>query len=314
MQDNPLLSLGAEALRKAAMNQQAKNYILENKSLYNVFRKAANRYIGGETLEETLIKVIKECGNGFKCSIEFMGENTNTAAEAIDAKNEFVRICHEISMRELNSTVSLDLSHIGLGIDKELCRANLDEICNVAKANQTEVIISAEGADATDHVINLYLDAAKIHKNLSITMQAYLHRSTDDFQELVKMPGRIRIVKGAFNVPAELALSRGDELDEVYLNYIAELFKRNHLCAIATHHDKIQQRVKELIKQLQPPREQYEFESLYGIQNEQLSKLKEEGYPTKVYFVYGKEWYLYLCNRIAEYPVNIFRALNDIVG
>ncbi len=313
MHDNVLFAVGAEALRKAALNQEAKSYILENKALYNVFRKAANRYIGGETLAETLTKVIHECNNGFKCSIEFMGENTKTAGEAIAAKDEFIRICQEIAKQNLNSTVSLDLSHIGLGIDKSLCHENLNAICNVAKLNDTEVIISAEGADATDHVINLYLDASKQHANLSITLQAYLHRSKDDFKALLKSSGRIRMVKGAFNMPAELALPRGDALDEVYLHYVAELFSHKHLCSIATHHDKIQQAVKGLIKQYQPSRDTYEFESLYGIQNEQLATLKSEGYPTKIYFVYGEEWYLYLCNRIAEYPINIFRALGDMI-
>jgi proline dehydrogenase len=313
MLDNELISIGSEALRKVALNQQAKTYILENKILYDLFKKAANRYIGGETLDETLVKVIDECNNNFKCSIEFMGENTKTAVEAIEAKDEFLKICHEIAKRQLNCTVSLDLSHLGLGMDKDLCRQNLDEVCSVAKSNQTEVIISAEGIDATDHVINLYLEAAKRHENLSITLQAYLHRSKDDFKELLKAKGRIRVVKGAFDVPSKFALFRGDALDEVYLNYVDQLLSLKHRCSIATHHDRIQQSAKQLIKQHAANKGLYEFESLYGICNDQLAKLKEEGFPAKIYFVYGKEWYLYLCNRIAEYPMNIFLALNDIV-
>ena len=313
MLDNKLISIGSEALRKAALSHQAKNYILENKILYDVFKKAANRYIGGQTLDEAIVKIINECNNGFKCSIEFMGENTKTTFEAIDAKDEFLKICHVIAMRQLNSTVSLDLSHLGLGIDKDLCRQNLDEICLVAKSNQTEVIISAEGIDATDNVINLYLEAEKQYENLSITLQAYLHRSKDDFKELLKARGRIRVVKGAFDVPSNLGLSRGEALDEAYLNYVDQLLSLKHRCSIATHHDKIQQSVKQLIKKHAASKDLYEFESLYGIRNDQLAKLQEEGYPTKIYFVYGKEWYLYLCNRIAEYPMNIFLALNDIV-
>jgi proline dehydrogenase len=312
--ENSLLSLGSDALKKAALNQEAKEYILANKKLYNVFRKAANRYIGGETLEETLQKVTSECNRGFKCSIEFMGENTKTADEAIAAKNEFIRICASISKHNLNCTVSLDLSHIGLGIDKALCSNHLDEICLAAKNNQTEVTISAEGADATDHVMQLYLEASQRHDNLSITMQAYLHRSKDDFKELIKRNGRIRIVKGAFNVPESLALKRSDTLDEVYLDYVDQLLARKHRCSIATHHDKIQQAAKQLIQQHNATPDLYEFESLYGIGSEQLVHLKEAGYPTKLYFVYGQEWYLYLCNRIAEHPINIFRALADIVN
>jgi proline dehydrogenase len=242
-----------------------------------------------------------------------MGENTKTTEEANAAKEEFVLICKAIAVHHLNCTVSLDLSHIGLGISRELCRSHLDEICLAAQANQTEVIISAEGEDATDNVLQVYMDAAKQYANLSITMQAYLHRSKDDFKELIKRSGRIRVVKGAFKMPEAIALTRGDKLDDVYLDYVEQLFSLKHRCSIATHHDKIQKTAMQLIQQHNVSKNLYEFESLYGICNDQLAALKEAGYPSKLYFVYGEEWYLYLCNRLAEYPVNIFRALGDIV-
>lgn len=308
-----LLSIGSVALRKAALNEDAKNYILQNEVLFKTLKRAADRYIGGETLSETIPKVIAQNGNGFKCSIEFMGESTKTEAEANDATHEFIRICQEIRHHELNSTVSLDLSHIGLAISKELCLANLDAVCTEAAKANIEVIISAEGTERTDDVIETYKSAIKIHRNLAITMQAYLYRSKDDFKDLIKEPGRIRIVKGAFETAAGLSLPRGAELDEVYLNYVDQLLAQQHLCAIATHHNHIQQAVKSLIKQHNADSARYEFESLYGIQTEQLTQLKAEGYPVKLYFVYGKEWYLYVCNRIAEYPLNLFRALSDIV-
>jgi proline dehydrogenase len=151
------------------------------------------------------------------------------------------------------------------------------------------------------------------YRNLSITLQAYLKRTQQDFLEVIKEPGRIRIVKGAYDTPKEVSFPRGEELDEIYLYYIDQLLSKKHPCSIATHHDKIQQETKKLIHKYQVSKELYEFESLFGIRNEQLARLKEEGYPTKIYFAYGKEWYLYLCNRIAEYPLNIFQALKDIV-
>jgi len=122
------------------------------------------------------------------------------------------------------------------------------------------------------------------------------------------------ILKSAFDVPANTSISRGDKLDEVYLSYIDQLLSLNHSCSIATHHALIQQEAKKLIKLHKPNKETYEFESLYGIQTDQLIALKDEGYPTKLYFVYGREWYLYLCNRVAEYPLNLFRVLDDLVN
>lgn len=302
------------ALRKAALNEEAKEYILENEVLFRVLKKAADRYIGGETLEETVSKVIQQNGNGFKCSVEFMGESTRNEQEAVQATGEFVKICHEITRQNLHSTVSLDLSHIGLAVSEDLCYDNLMMICSAAAKSNTEVIISAEGTERTDAILRTYKRAIKAYSGVGITLQAYLYRSKDDFAELLKEPGRIRMVKGAFETAPHLSMPRGEELDEVYLDFVAQLLSQNHLCSIATHHDKIQQSAKALVRQYNPDKDKYEFESLYGIQTEQLEKLKEEGYPAKLYFVYGKEWYLYLCNRLAEYPMNVFRALNDIVG
>ena len=310
-----LLQMGASALKKAALNEEAKAYILSNKPIFEVLKKAANRYIGGENLEETIQKVIQENQNGFKCSIEFMGESTRTLEETQKATDEFLKIAQQINKQNLNSTISLDLSHIGLAISKELCLENISLLCEEAQKSNTEVIISAEGVERTSDIINTYQKASKNHDNLSITMQAYLHRSKDGFfkEELIKEKGRIRVVKGAFETPAGHSLPRGKELDEVYLDYVAQLLAAKHKCAIATHHHEIQQEAKKLIQKYNPSKDLYEFESLYGIQTENLSALKSEGFMTKLYFVYGEEWYLYVCNRIAEYPLNLFRALQDIV-
>lgn len=308
-----LLHQASAALRKAALNEDAKEYILTNPVPFATLKKAADRYIGGETLAETIEKVKVQNQNGFKCSIEFMGESTRTEAEANAARNEFIAICRQIKLLNLNTTVSLDLSHIGLAIARELCLHNLDMICSEAATGNIEVTISAEDTGRTDAVLRTYYDIARHYNNVAITLQAYLHRTKDDFEEAIKHPGRIRIVKGAFETPAGLSLPRGEELDNRYLEYIERLLAGNHLCGIATHHHKIQLAAKQLIQKYNSDSNVYEFESLYGIQTQQLQALKDEGHPSKLYFVYGKEWYLYLCNRLAEYPLNVFQALADIV-
>ncbi|MFH7015547.1 proline dehydrogenase family protein [Flavobacterium sp. FlaQc-47] len=312
--EKDLLLMGANALRKAALNEQAKEYILSNEVVFKTIKKAADRYIGGETLDETIVKVKEQNKQGFKCSMEFMGENTLTEKEAVEATNEFIRITHEIKYQKLNSTISLDLSHIGLSISRDLCLNNLNLICQEAEKENIEITISAENVAITNAIIEIYKTASKTYKNTSITLQAYLHRSKDDFEDLIKENGRIRIVKGAFETPKDVSIPRGAELDERYLYYIDQLLSRKHSCAIATHHDVIQKEVVKLIENYKPSKDLYEFESLYGIQTQQLIHLKEQGYSTKLYFVYGKEWYLYLCNRIAEYPLNLFQALHDIVN
>ncbi len=308
-----LLQLGASALRKAALRTDVKEFILGNGVLFNILKKAADRYIGGNTLEETLQKVIWHHQQGFACSLEFMGEDTRTAAEAARATNEFVRIAQKCGELNLRATVSLDLSHIGLIVSPELCRQNLDAICRAAGQNGAGVMISAEGVEKTDAVLEVYRTTGTAHDNLGITLQAYLHRTRDDFREIIRQPGKIRVVKGAFDAPASVALPRGEKLDQAYLGYVDQLLSRGHPCSVATHDPRIQGAVKDLVARYRPGPEQYEFESLYGIGTGQLAALRQEGHPTRVYFVYGREWYLYLCNRLAEYPLNLFRALDDIV-
>ncbi|GAA4326311.1 proline dehydrogenase [Mucilaginibacter gynuensis] len=308
-----LLNTTAASLRKAALNQEAKNYILNINVLFQVLKRAADRYIGGETLEETLSKVHLQNGLGYRCGIEFMGENTSTTEEATRATNEFLLACSAINTDGLNAALSLDLSHIGLTLSSEFCLENLSLICSAAASNNIEVTISAEGTEKTDRVLNTYLAASKVFGNLSITIQVYLHRSKDDLQEVMKCPGRIRLVKGAFDTPPGLSLARGEELNERYLDFLSQLLLKKNKCAIATHDPYIQQQAKKIITSCHAEKGQYEFESLYGIQPGQLKQLKDEGHPTKVYFVYGKEWYLYLCNRIAENPLSLFTAVNDII-
>lgn len=308
------MNQASAALRKAALNEVAKQYVLSDAVLFKILKKAADRYIGGETLQETISKVKIQNERDFKCSIEFMGESTRTEKDANAACLEFIRICEAIRFRGLNATVSLDLSHIGLAISRDLCVHNLELICKEALKADVEVIISAEGTDRTDAVQEIYKTMAKTHQNVGITLQAYLHRTKDDLADVIRLGGRIRMVKGAFETPAGLSLPRGEQLDSVYMDYVDRLLSSGHLCSIATHHHELQQQAKKLVQHYQVSREVYEFESLYGIQSEQLAVLKSEGHPVKTYFVYGDEWYLYLCNRLAEYPPNVFLAIMDIVA
>lgn len=226
-------------------------------------------------------------------------------------RRNFFRLAQALSSKQFRSSISLDLSHIGLLISPALVRQNLSTICVAAAQANQEVIISMEGIDRTDAILDIYKDMLRQHANLGITIQAYLHRTKDDFKDIIQLPGSIRLVKGAYDVPTHAALPRGPELDRVYLNYAEQLLQSNHPCAIASHHDLIFREATQMIDQYKPT--EYVLERLLGIGNEELDLYKNKGYRCRMYVVYGKEWYLYLCNRLAEYPLNLFRALADVV-
>lgn len=314
MIDKELMDQAAAALRKAALNEEAKAYLLAHRELNALFKKGAKRYLGGDNLEESIAVLRSLNARGFACATDFMGESIRKEEEANQATEEFLRVCDAIGTHGLNSSISLDLSHIGLVIDKELTMQNLSRICDAAGKIGKEVVISAEGIDRTDSIQEIYKTLSAKYPHLCITVQAYLYRSKEDLAELIKIPNKIRLVKGAFDVPPNVAYKRGEELNKVYLEYAYGLLSSYHHCSIATHDIIIQEAVKEILLTIRPDKERYEFESLLGIENDRLTALLEEGHRCRIYVVYGREWYLYLMNRVAEYPLSIFQVLLDMIA
>lgn len=304
----------SEALKTAALNESAKHYLLQNPVLFNLLLKGAKRYIGGENLEDTILTIKRSNADGIPTSVEFMGESVVSIKEAKEVTDEFLKIIDHIKKEQLNAIVSLDLSHIGLAIDRQLALENLKALAVATKDSAVEIMISAEGIERTDGIIETFCELSPHYPNIGITLQAYLHRTPKDLEHILKeTQGKIRLVKGAFAVPEDRAWSRGDQLDERFIELVEKLFIEKRRCSIATHHDKIQTSVKDLVNKYSVPKTQYEFEMLYGIREDLLLNLKQQAYPCRRYIVYGKEWYLYVCNRIAENPDNLFQFIIDII-
>lgn len=316
MSDNKnenLKEMASQALKKAALNEDAKEYLLHNPVLFNLLLKAARRYIGGETLAEALETKNTLQTQGLMTSLEFMGENVANVSEANESKEEFLRIIQSVKNSQGQERISLDLSHLGIFLNKPRGIDNFRQLAKAAQKGNIDLFISAEGLDKTDEILDVYFQFSKEFPNVHITVQAYLHRSKKDIQHILKNSnGKIRLVKGAFAGPNELFLPRGSEMDHQYMELLQMVLDSGRYCSIATHDSTIIQQIVPLLKQLKVPVTHYEFEMLYGIESELLNNLKKEGHPCRQYIVYGKEWYLYLCNRISEYPDNLFRALIDI--
>ncbi len=311
MMENELLHLGAQSLRKAAQDEDAKSYLLRHPELYELLKKAANRFIGGEYLPEAVQCIKQLNAKGFDTTTDFMGESIRDKDTAIEACQEFTSLATSILNEQLSSSISLDLSHIGLLISKDLVKEHLATICEAAQQADKEVIISMEASDRTDDILDIYVEMLKSYPNLGITLQAYLYRTIEDFQDMIRLPGSIRMVKGAYEEESGISIARGSQLDETYLGFIDTLLAHDHPCSIASHDEVILKESLSLIEQHAPT--QYCFERLLGIRNEELELPLQVGHPCRIYVVYGKEWYLYLCNRLAEYPLHIFQAISDMV-
>lgn len=301
----------ARALKNLARNEQVKTYIQESPELYPLLLKAAQRYITGESREEGLLKAQQLLSKGYRVSLEFIGENTSNREECARAKDEYVALINEMGQFPQSSTVSFDLSHLGLSINRQLAYDYLCELGKTAKQYNVTLMISMEESAKTDAILDIYKRAVQHYSNIGLTIQAHLYRSVQDIQELLNYPGKIRLVKGAYQESTEVAFGRSEALNQQYLALLTTLIEAKHPVSIATHDEGL---IREMITREFLNKKHVEVEMLYGIRADLLKELKNQDVKTGVYLTYGKEWYLYLCHRIAEFPPNVYRALNDITS
>jgi proline dehydrogenase len=306
----------AEVLKQVALDEEIKEYVLQYPSLYQPLLHAALRFIGGETLRDCVEtgKLLNQ--QGFAVTIDYMGESTRDADMAQQATAEFLCVIEAIAEQNLNSSVSLDLSHIGMVIDAELGYKNACVLAEAARDTGLEMMISMEGTDRTNLILEIHQRLCETFDNVGITLQAYLHRTPSDLESALQRPGKIRLVKGAYAAPADLAKPRGVELDESYRLSMERLLISGHPCSIATHDPALLdplplEYAHKLIQEKGIKLDHIEFEMLKGVTQERLEAMKNYGYRTRIYLPYGREWHLYLCNRLAEYPPNIYQAVID---
>nr|WP_106779262.1 proline dehydrogenase family protein [Lysinibacillus timonensis] len=300
-----------QALKSIARNEHIKSYIQGSKELYPILLKAAQRFVTGEQREEGIVTAKELIAKGYLTSLEYIGENITDIEECRKAKNEFLSLIEEMSSFSMKQTVSLDLSHIGLSINPEIAYIHLLEIAEKASLHGITLMISAEESSKTNHILDIYKKTTEQYPNVGITIQAHLYRSIDDIEELIHYPGKIRVVKGAFQESDDIAMSRSTELNNRYLKLVQQLIEANHSVSIATHDEML---IQEMVDRQYLSRPNVEMEMLHGIRPDLLRDLKSKGYNCKIYLPYGKEWYLYLCHRIAENPENLYGAVTDMIN
>ncbi|KJF24991.1 proline dehydrogenase [Rhodococcus sp. AD45-ID] len=301
----------ADVLRRMALDETLKERTMADPASAAIARRVADRYIGGETMDEAFDRLPAIFARGHKGSIEYTGESVRDADVANAETDVFVELAERIGKTGVDSTVSFDLSHIGLVVDPELCYRNVVRLAEATERAGAELMISAEGSDRTDLVLDIHGRLAERFTHVGVTVQARLHRTAQDIATLLDRPGRIRLVKGAFLEPDSIAYPRGSaELQDAYLTYASKIVKAGHLVAIATHD-------RDILETLRAEHgsalaaEHVEFEMLLGLGTEQLDALHADGFTTREYVIFGTEWWLYVLNRIAEEPARVYTAIAD---
>lgn len=305
--------LAADALRKIARDETLKQRVESDPALFGLLKRAADRYIGGATLVECVETIRRVNRAGHAATADYMGESTRTEEKANIEAAHFLELVRAIDAGDLNCTISLDLSHIGLVVDEQLGIANARRIAIAARDIDREVIISMEGSERADAILAAHAELCREFDHVGITLLARMKRTTTDLQAALARPGKIRLVKGAYDEATELAHPRESAaLTEAYRRHAQTLLASGHRCSIATHDWQQLERADEFVRQNALSANPIEFETLYGLGPAQIDHMRTLGHATRQYVVYG-EWFLYVCHRIAEEPQRLYQALVDVV-
>jgi len=296
----------SKTMKSIARRADLKAFVEQTPAIYQLLQRAAAKYVTGENRQDGLEVGRKLADKGYAISLEYIGENTTDIQDCEHAALELTLLIHTLAQHGIPARVSFDLSHIGLSIDSELAYKNLTAMAALARQADVELFVSMEESAKTDAILSIYTKAAAVYPNLGITLQAQLNRTA---QDLTDISGRIRIVKGAYQETEKIAMPRSSALNERYIQLIEQAIRKGHRLSIATHDESI---IDQVIKRGWIHEPGVEFEMLYGIRPDLSSRLKKAGYPVRIYLTFGREWYLYLCHRIAEYPPNVFQTILDM--
>jgi len=280
---------------------------------FGVTRKVVDRFVSGEKLEDGLNAVKKVNSEGAIATLDHLGEEVSEAGEAIAATEVYLNALDQIKDNGADTNVSVKPTQVGLKIDKGLCEENFAQIIERAKKHDNFVRMDMEGSDCTQDTLEVFKSLRKKYDNVGIVIQSYLYRSDRDVDEVLELGGRIRLCKGAYKEPKEIAFPKKQQVDENFEKLMEKMLLSGIYHGIATHDERLIERTKEFTQKNNLPRDSFEFQLLYGIRTELARKLVAEGYNVRIYIPFGMEWYPYFMRRLAERPANLFFFLKNFL-
>ena len=281
---------------------------------FRPFKKLTTRFVAGETIDEVIpfIREINSEGSG--ASFDHLNESVASAAEAEGEVLEYLHILDKIVESGIDSNVSIKLTQFGLGLDPELAYKNARRVVVEAQKRGIFVRIDMEDSGVTQITLDIFkrLRSEFGLNDVGIVLQSYLRRTFSDAEELLKIPARIRICKGAYNEPEEVAFPQKQDVDANYVKVMQLLLTSGVYHGIATHDPKMIDATVDFVRRQGISKEKFEFQMLYGIRRDLQRQLAHDGYNVRVYVPYGKHWYPYFMRRLAERPANIWFVLKNL--
>jgi proline dehydrogenase len=273
-------------------------------------RRLSNRFVAGTQVDDALRVTQKVNQAGLSVSVDNLGENVTNAEEARASAQLYHQMLDEISSRQLNANVSLKLTHMGLDVDEKLARDLVTGL--VAKAAgmnpRNFVRVDMEGSPYTQRTLDFVHELHRMPGHagaVGAVIQSYMRRAEKDIEGLLAERIRIRLCKGAYKEPEEIAFQKKSEVDESYVRLMKILMQSGVYHGLATHDEKIIDQAKAFATRENIPHDAFEFQMLYGIRRDLQRRLVRAGWRTRVYIPFGTEWYPYFMRRLAERPANV---------
>lgn len=307
-----------------SLARQTLLWISENRKLrqalprYLFIRRAVSRFMPGEELADALQAAENLRANNITTILTRLGENVSQAAETHEVTQHYLEALPQIQQRKLDAYISVKLTQLGLDFDEELCLQNLTAIVARAAALDNWVWIDMEQSAYLDRTLSLYKKIRRQHANVGVCVQAYLYRTKDDLVDLLPLSPAIRLVKGAYMEPADIAYPQKARVDANYLALAQFLFDnvKTHgvTVGIATHDNVLIQKIQRAAEETGLTKNDYEFQLLYGIQTQEQLRLARAGYRMRVLISYGSYWFPWYVRRLAERPANVFFVLKNLIS
>lgn len=276
------------------------------------FSQVTRRFIAGENIEDAIV-AIKELNKlGVTATFDHLGESTTSKAEAEADVREYVHVLGRIQETGVDSNVSVKLTQLGLDIDEAYCLRNTRRIIEEAHRRGNFVRIDMEDTSKTDATLRIFKQLFQEFGNVGIVLQAYLYRTEKDLEEVLAMGARIRLCKGAYNEPAEVAFPEKPDVDANFINLMQKMLKSGIYHGIATHDLRMIRATQEFAAREGIGKDRYEFQMLYGIRRDLMIQLAQEGHRVRTYVPYGEFWYPYFMRRLAERPANVWFILKSL--
>ena len=278
-------------------------------------RRLSSRFVAGMSVEEALTATVATNAKGMSVSVDNLGENVTNLDEARHSAQLYHEMLDELTRRKLNANVSMKLTHMGLDIDEKVATDIAGDLVSHAARLNNFVRIDMEGSPYTQKTLDVVYDLHARPGNagrVGAVIQAYLRRSEKDVRELCAKGIRIRLCKGAYKEPADIAYQEKSEVDANFVALMKILLKSGVYHGIATHDPKMIDATIAFAKAENIPPSAFEFQMLYGVRRDLQEQLVKDGWGMRVYIPFGSEWYPYLMRRLAERPANAIFILKNV--